>query len=95
MRLNDPKHPGQPLAIAGGIQSSRYKQHAKLYWRCRCLEGIMLWNLTRICPFCGSKDVHYSQRYDSFEKIVPYFCCVPSVVTIAMNAIIISYSIGR
>jgi transposase-like protein len=28
----------------------------------------MPWTKTRQCPFCGSHDVHRSQRYDSFEK---------------------------
>jgi hypothetical protein len=30
----------------------------------------MLWNLTRICPYCGSSDVYRSRRYDKFEKMV-------------------------
>ena len=34
------------------------------------LRGIMLWNLTRLCPFCGSTDVYRSRRYDKFEKMV-------------------------
>jgi len=34
------------------------------------VSGIMIWNLTRLCPFCGSSDVHRSRCYDGFEKMV-------------------------
>jgi hypothetical protein len=30
---------------------------------------VMPWTMTRRCPFCGSTNVHRSQRYDSFERV--------------------------